>query len=51
MKFLEDFITALHYSIGISTPPRDQVRRAALIWLISLVIIVGVLVLLLSYVF
>jgi hypothetical protein len=51
MKFLEDLIKGLHYSIGISTPPPDKVRTAALIWLVSMLIIIGVLALLLLYVF
>jgi hypothetical protein len=51
VKFLEDFIKGLHYSIGISTPPPDKMRTAALIWLISMLVIIGILVLLLRYVF
>ena len=51
MKFLEDFIKGLHYTIGISTPPPDKVRTAALIWIISMLIIIGGIWLLLVYVF
>jgi hypothetical protein len=51
VKFLEDLIRGLHYTIGISTPPPGQVRTAAIIWLVSLLIILGIIVLLLLYVF
>jgi hypothetical protein len=51
VKFLEDFVRTLHYTIGISTPPPDQVRTAALIWIVSMLVIVGIILLLLLYVF
>ena len=51
MKFLTDVINGLHNTIGISTPPPEKVRAAALIWLASIVVIVGVLYVLLRYAF
>jgi hypothetical protein len=51
VQFLTGFITALHYTIGISTPTQDQVRRAVLVWIISIVIIVDVLFSLLRWAF
>jgi hypothetical protein len=51
LKFLDDFINGLHYTIGISTPPPDKVRTAALIWIVSMLIIIGIIALLLLYVF
>jgi hypothetical protein len=50
VQFLTGFITALHYTIGISTPTQDQVRRAVIVWIISIVIIVDVLFALLRWV-
>ena len=49
--FLTSFITALHYTIGISTPTQEQVRRAVIIWIVSMVIIVDILFSLLVWVF
>ncbi|HXA50262.1 MAG TPA: hypothetical protein VNV86_08170 [Candidatus Acidoferrum sp.] len=51
VQFLTGFITALHYTIGISTPTQDQVRRAVLVWIISMVIIVDMLFSLLRWAF
>jgi hypothetical protein len=51
VTFLTGLVTALHYTIGISTPTQDQVRRAVIIWIISVVIIVDVLFSLLRWVF
>ena len=51
VKFLTSLITGLHYTIGISTPTPDQVRRAVLAWIASMVIIVDVLFSLLRWVF
>ncbi|MBS1859823.1 MAG: hypothetical protein JST11_30920 [Acidobacteria bacterium] len=50
VRFLTGFITALHYTIGISTPTQDQVRRAVIVWIVSVLIIVDVLVALLYWV-
>jgi hypothetical protein len=50
VQFLTGFITALHYTIGISTPTQDQVRRAVIVWIVSIVIIVDVLFALLRWV-
>jgi hypothetical protein len=44
-------IEFLHNTIGISTPPPKAVRIAALIWLVSMIIIVDGLLYLLVYVF
>jgi hypothetical protein len=51
VQFLTGFITALHYTIGISTPTQEQVRRAVLVWIISIVIIVDMLFSLLRWAF
>ncbi|MEO8597501.1 MAG: hypothetical protein ABI759_29555 [Candidatus Solibacter sp.] len=51
MKFLVDLIEGLHFAIGIRTPPREQVRTIAIVWLVSIVVIVGTLFVLLVYVF
>jgi hypothetical protein len=51
VQFLIGFITALHYTIGISTPTQDQVRRAVLVWIVSIVIIVDMLFSLLRWAF
>ncbi len=50
VRFLTSFITGLHYTIGISTPTQDQVRRAVIVWIVSIVVIVDVLVALLYWV-
>ena len=51
MKFVNDLVTGLHYSIGISTPPPEKVRLVAIIWLVSMLVLFGGLLLLLIYVF
>jgi len=51
VRFLTGFITALHYTIGISTPNQDQVRRAVIVWIISMLVIVDMLASLLLWVF
>jgi fatty-acid desaturase len=51
VQFLTGFITALHYTIGISTPTQEQVRRAVLVWIIAMVIIVDMLFSLLRWAF
>ena len=51
IKLLSGFITGLHYTVGISTPTPEQVRRAVLVWIASVVIIVDVLFGLLRWVF
>jgi len=51
VRFLTGFITGLHYAIGISTPTQDQVRRAVLVWMISVVVIVDMLFSLLRWAF
>jgi hypothetical protein len=51
VQFLTGFITALHYVIGISTPTQSQVRRAVIVWIVSIVIIVDMLFSLLRWVF
>jgi hypothetical protein len=48
--FLTDLITGLHYTVGITVPPPDQVRRAAVVWIISVVIIIDVLLALVRWV-
>jgi hypothetical protein len=50
VHFLTGFITGLHYTIGISTPTQAQVRRAVIVWIVSIVIIVDVLFSLLRWV-
>jgi hypothetical protein len=49
--FLTSFIAGLHYTIGISTPTQDQVRRAVLVWIAFVILIVDVLFALLVWVF
>jgi len=51
VKLMSGFITGLHYTVGISTPTPNQVRRAVLYWIASVVIIVDVLFALLRWVF
>ena len=51
VRFLTPLITGLHYTIGISTPTEQQVRRAVIVWIVSVVIIVDVLFSLLRWVF
>ncbi len=51
VKLLTGFIAGLHYTIGISTPTPQQVRRAVLAWIVSILIIVDVLFALLRWVF
>lgn len=51
VKLLTGLITGLHYTVGISTPTAEQVRRAVLIWIASVLIIVDVLFALLRWVF
>jgi len=48
--FLTNFITGLHYTIGITVPPPDQVHRAAIVWIVSVVIIIDVLLALVRWV-
>lgn len=48
--FLTNLITGLHYTIGITVPPPDQVHRAAVVWIISVVIIIDVLLALVRWV-
>jgi hypothetical protein len=51
VQFLRGLVTALHYTIGISTPSQDQVRRAVIIWIVSVVLIVDMLFSLLRWAF
>lgn len=51
VRFMTGLITGLHYAIGISTPTQDQVRRAVLVWLVSVVVIVDMLFSLLRWAF
>jgi hypothetical protein len=51
VKFLTGFITAVHYTIGISTPTEEQVRRAIIVWIVSVVLIVDVVFSLLRWVY
>lgn len=51
VRFLTPLITGLHYTIGISTPTEAQVRRAVIVWIISVMVIVDVLFSLLRWVF
>jgi len=51
LGFLSSFLSGLHYTIGISTPTQEQVRRAVLVWIASVVVIVDVLFALLRWVF
>jgi hypothetical protein len=48
--FLTTPITGLHFTIGITAPTPEQVRRAAVIWIISILVIIGVLLGLLHWV-
>ena len=48
--FLTSLIMGLHYTIGITTPTEAQVRRAAVVWILCIVVIVDVLLALLSWV-
>jgi hypothetical protein len=50
VRFLTGFITALHYTIGISTPTQNQVRNAVIVWIVSVIVIVDVLYCLLLWV-
>jgi hypothetical protein len=50
IDFLTNLITGLHYTIGITVPPPDQVRRAAIVWIVSVVIIIDVLLALVRWV-
>lgn len=47
---VSDFLGYLHTTIGITTPPVEQVRTIALIWIGSMVVIVDVCLLLLVFV-
>jgi hypothetical protein len=51
MRFLTSLIEGLHYTIGIRTPPPEQLRKIAMVWLVSIVTIVATLFLLLKYAF
>ena len=51
MRFLTSLIEGLHYTIGIRTPPPEQLRKIAIVWLVSIVTIVGTILLLLKYAF
>jgi hypothetical protein len=51
MKFLASLIEGLHYTIGIRTPPPDQLRKIAIVWVVSILTIVGTILLLLKYAF
>ena len=51
MKFLASLIEGLHYTIGIRTPPPEQLRTIAIVWLVSIATIVLTLFLLLKYAF
>ena len=51
MRFLVSLIEGLHYTIGIRTPPPEQVRKIAIVWLVSIVTIVATILLLLKYAF
>jgi hypothetical protein len=51
LKFITSLIEGLHYTIGIRTPPPEQLRKIAIIWLVSIVVIVGTIFLLLKYAF
>jgi len=51
MRFITSLIEGLHYTIGIRTPPPEQLRTIAIVWLVSIVTIVLTLFLLLRYVF
>ncbi len=51
MRFLTSLIEGLHYTIGIRTPPPEQLRKIAIVWLASIVVIVATIFLLLKYAF
>jgi len=51
MRLLTSLIEALHYAIGIRTPPPEQLRTIAIVWLVSMLAIVATLFLLLRYAF
>ena len=51
MRFLTSLIEGLHYTIGIRTPPPEQLRTIAIVWLVSIVVIVVTIFLLLKYAF
>ena len=51
VRFLTGLLTGLHYTIGISTPTPEQVRRAVIVWIVSVVVIVDLLFSLLRWVF
>ena len=51
MRILASLIEGLHYTIGIRTPPPEQLRTIAIVWLVSIVTIVLTLFLLLKYAF
>jgi hypothetical protein len=51
MKFLTSMIVGLHYTIGIRPPPAEQMRKIAIVWILSVVVILATLILLLVYVF
>jgi hypothetical protein len=51
VRLLTPLITGLHYTIGISTPTEQQVRRTVVVWIASVIIIVDVLFSLLRWVF
>jgi hypothetical protein len=49
--FLSGLIDGLHYALGISTPTPAQVRRAVVIWIVSILVIVDMLFSLLRWVY
>ena len=51
MKLLTSLIQGLHFTIGIRTPPPEQLRTVAIVWVVSMVAIVAMLFLLLRYAF
>jgi len=51
MKFLTSLIEGLHYTVGIRVPPPEQVRKIAIIWLVSIAVIAITMYLLLRYAF
>ena len=51
LKPLAGFITGLHYTVGITTPTPQQIRRATAIWAVSILIIVDMLFALVRWVF
>jgi hypothetical protein len=50
MKLLTNIIMALHYTIGIRTPPPEEMRKVAIVWVVSAVCILATLVVLLVWV-